>query len=148
MTNQLFSYIGQQLGFSIKNFSAIGVGSMNQVYGLSTDSIKYLIKINNRNVFPDIFAAEAEGLNTIHRTQTIAVPEVVLQGDFKDESFLVLEWIENKRPTGKSSALFGERLAKMHKNTASLFGSVANNYIGSLIQSNRSHPTWSDFFAE
>ena len=148
MTNQLFSYIGQQHGFSIKNFSPVGGGSINRVYCLYSDSQKYLIKINDRNAFPGMFAAEAEGLNTIRRTRTIAVPEVVLQGDFEDESFLMLEWIENKRPTAKGSELLGKQLANMHQTTAGLFGSMADNYMGSLKQSNRSHPTWSNFFAE
>lgn len=148
MTNQLFNYIAQELRVSIKNFVPVTGGSINHVYCLQTDSLKYLVKINDCNTFPGMFKAEAEGLDTIRKTQTIAVPEVIFYGDFEKESFLVLEWIDNKRPSTRGSVLLGEQLAKMHQYTANEFGAGADNYMGSLAQSNRSHKSWSEFFIE
>ena len=143
-----FAYIEKLLKQNILNVMPVGGGSINQVYCLQTDSIKYLIKINDREIFPGMFNAEAKGLETIKKTRTISVPEVVLQDDFENESFLILEWIDNKRPTAKGSASLGEQLARMHQHTANQFGVVTDNYMGSLTQSNRSHQSWSEFFVE
>jgi protein-ribulosamine 3-kinase len=145
---ETFAYIEKLFKQGILNVMPVGGGSINQVYCLQTDSVKYLIKINDRHAFPGMFNAEAKGLETIKKTQTIGAPEVVLQGDFENESFLILEWIDNKRPTAKGSASLGEQLARMHQHTMNQFGAVTDNYMGSLTQTNRSHQSWSEFFVE
>ena len=42
----------------------------------------------------------------------------------------------------------GRRLALLHKHSSDHFGLDHNNYIGSLVQSNRKHLSWTDFFRE
>jgi protein-ribulosamine 3-kinase len=145
---ELLAYLELQLETSIDNADAIGGGSVNHVYCLNTTTAKYILKQNNKHAFPGIFKAEAEGLDIIRTTNSIHVPKVILPGDFEDDSFLVLEWIETKRPNAKSSALLGEKLAQLHRNTSANFGAAADNYMGSLKQSNRSCQTWAAFFIE
>jgi len=105
-----------------------------------------MMKVNSKSAFPDMFAREADGLATIRETQTIAVPEVVLQADIEDESFLILEWIESVSATPVSSKLLGQQLADMHRHTSPQFGLEYHNYMGSIPQSNRRHDTWAMFF--
>jgi len=93
-----------------------------------------------------MFQREVESLAAIAKTVTIAVPAVVLHDEADDESFLLMEWIETRRPTAKASALLGEQLAAMHRSAAESFGFETDNYMGSLSQSNKRHDTWSSFF--
>ena len=145
---ELLTHLESQLRIRIGNIEAVGGGSINYVYCLNAGKTKYLLKQNNKDTFPGMFKAETEGLDIIRSTNSIRVPDVILQGDFGDDSFLILEWIETKRPNPKSSVLLGEKLAQIHQNTSANFGAVADNYIGSLKQSNSSHPTWAAFFIE
>src|SRR6266702_6942477 len=148
ISKALLSYLEKKLTLRVSRIESAGGGSINHVYCLHTVSSKYLIKINNKNVFPGMFDAEARGLNIIRQTNSINVPEVILQDEFGSDSLLVIEWIDNKRPGTESFALLGEKLAQMHLATSDKFGAVADNYMGSLKQSNRSHNNWSDFFIE
>lgn len=95
-----------------------------------------------------MFMRESEGLAAIGATQTIAVPRVVLQGNYDDESYLILEWIETTRTTPQASRLLGKQLAAMHRHTHKQFGFDADNYMGSLVQSNRRLGTWATFFID
>jgi protein-ribulosamine 3-kinase len=148
INNELLKHLEKEFNVTISKVESVGGGSINQVYCLYTAKEKYLLKLNNKHAFPGMFKAETEGLNIIRRTNSIYVPEVILQDDFENDSFLVLKWIKTKRPDSKSSALLGEKLAQMHQNTSKNFGEVADNYMGSLKQSNRSHATWVAFFIE
>ena len=123
-------------------------GSINETYCLHTSAGKYMIKINNRVAFPSLFALEAAGLGAIQQTHTIATPQVKFYGDFDDQSFLLLEWIETGPTTAAASALLGQQLAQLHRNSNPLFGLNADNYMGSLPQSNRRHGRWCDFFVQ
>jgi protein-ribulosamine 3-kinase len=144
----LLAYLESRLGIRMDRTEAVGGGSINLVYCLNTSKTKYLLKLNNKDAFPGMFKAEAEGLDIIKNSNSIRVPQVNLQDDFENDSFLVLEWIETKRPDIKSSILLGERLFQMHQNTSAGFGAIADNYMGALKQSNRSHLTWAAFFIE
>lgn len=145
---ELLAYLELKLETRIDSAETIGGGSINHVYCLNTTIAKYFLKQNSKHAFPGMFKAEAEGLDIIRSTNSIRVPEVILQDDFEGDSFLVLEWIETKRPDPESSALLGEKLAQLHRDTSANFGAVADNYMGSLKQSNHSHQTWAIFFIE
>jgi fructosamine-3-kinase len=123
-------------------------GSINQAYCLQTNIGRYMLKLNSKSAYPNMFACESVGLKTIATTNTITVPAVILQDDLDAVSFLVLEWIETRKPTEKASKQLGRELAEMHKNKASYFGFENNNYMGSLPQSNKKHDTWSSFYIE
>lgn len=123
-------------------------GSINQVYCLMTGQSKYLLKMNNTSAFPGMFACEAEGLQAIADTHTIGTPKVIGHGDVDDDSYLILEWIDTRRPDPEGSKLLGAQLAKLHQVTANEFGFHTDNYMGSLKQKNHTHNTWSSFFIE
>jgi protein-ribulosamine 3-kinase len=146
LSTSIVTYIGQQLSINITAVSPVSGGSINSAYCLHTANEKYFVKVNSKSLYPGMFKAEAAGLNLIAKTSTITVPKVVLQGNVNDESLLVLEWIDARRPTMKTSELLGVQLAKIHFCTAGYFGLNDDNYMGSLHQSNKKHDTWSDFF--
>ena len=148
LSEQVISAIQQKLSLSIKNTIAVNGGSINDAWCISAGAGKYFVKINNSNRFPGMFQAEANGLRLINVTSAIAVPDVILEGTAGEHSFLVLDWIDARRPTTKAFEVLGRSLAKMHKNTAGYFGLDHDNYMGSLRQSNKMHQRWSDFFIE
>jgi fructosamine-3-kinase len=145
---ELLVYIADRLKTTILQVIPIAGGSINQVYCLKGNHSKYLVKVNSKNAFPGMFKAEKNGLETIAKTGSIGIPEVILLGDHETESFLVLQWIETKRASARGAAVLGEQLAQMHQSTTENFGGLADNYMGSLPQSNKSHSTWTEFFIE
>ncbi|WDF53465.1 fructosamine kinase family protein [Mucilaginibacter sp. KACC 22063] len=132
----------------INSTTAVSGGSINQAYCLGTNQGKLMLKQNSKAAYPDMFACEALGLETIGDTRTIAVPQVILQSDFEDKSYLVMEWIESRRATEKGAERLGRKLARMHKHSHSAFGFNSDNYMGSMRQFNQKHETWSAFFVE
>ncbi|WEA02202.1 fructosamine kinase family protein [Mucilaginibacter sp. SJ] len=144
----VISDIEGKLNAHIKNMSPVSGGDINQAYRLQTTLGNFFIKINSFHKFPGMFKSEERGLAIIRKTNTIAVPEVVLQGDTGDESYLILQWIEAGHGDVISSQKLGRQLALMHYYTAAQFGFEADNYMGSFHQSNNQHNSWAQFFIE
>ncbi|GAA4311005.1 fructosamine kinase family protein [Mucilaginibacter gynuensis] len=146
ISRALVKIVEERLALKFKGFEPIGGGSINSTYSLLTDKGRYFVKTNSKPRFKGMFEAEARGLHLIADTQTIATPEVVLQDETDSEYFLLLEWIDTKRPDKKTSQLLGTELAAMHRLSSLTFGLDHDNYMGSLNQSNKQHNTWGDFF--
>jgi fructosamine-3-kinase len=144
----ILARLEEEIGAQVTGVKTIGGGSINRVFRLTTTKANYLLKVNDGQAFPGMFKAEATGLETIRNTNSIRIPDVILQDDFESDSFLILEWVETRQPDAKSSALLGEKLSQMHQHTSTNFGDVADNFMGSLRQTNRSHSTWAEFFIE
>ncbi|PWK78911.1 fructosamine-3-kinase [Mucilaginibacter oryzae] len=140
--------VKRKLNVDINAVHQVSGGDINEVYRLQASDRDYLIKINNRYKYPEMFKREAEGLAAIKATETIAVPDVFWGGETEDESFLLMEWINTVQPSKHSSTDLGIQLAQMHRCTAAMFGFDTDNYMGSLHQSNKRHHTWSKFFIE
>ncbi|WP_114937933.1 fructosamine kinase family protein [Mucilaginibacter endophyticus] len=140
--------VESRLNITVKRANPVSGGDINQSYRLQTTQGDYFIKINSLHKFPGMFKCEEQGLSAIRETNTIAVPEVVLQGDTQNESYLVLNYIEAGDSNTNSSQLLGLRLAQMHRSTAKQHGFYTDNYMGSLHQSNKRHDSWARFFFE
>jgi fructosamine-3-kinase len=112
------------------------------------------------------FRAEAEGLEALRSAGAISVPGVIARGTDSNESFLLLEYIEEGRRSPAASEELGRRLAQLHMadtenmtvsddmpGTANLvpggrYGFLHDNYIGAGFQCNEPAETWSEFFIE
>jgi protein-ribulosamine 3-kinase len=146
--NELTELLEAHLSTKILSVAPVSGGSINAVYCLQTQGGKYLLKVNDSSRLPNMFRREAEGLQAIAAVKAITVPQIILQDEAGDTSFLLLEWIESRRPTVKASVLLGRQLAGMHRSTAVSFGFDTDNYMGSLTQSNKAHTAWSEFFIQ
>ncbi len=152
VSKEFTAYIEQQLGrvlnddIKLRHVSGVSGGSINYAYCLHTNRGNYMMKCNSHSLYPQMFVLEAEGLCVISNTQTVAVPQVVLQSHFENESFIIMEWIETARATPVAFKQFGRQLAAMHTQTALQFGLHTNNYMGSLLQSNRKTDSWAGFY--
>lgn len=140
--------IESRLNITVKNESVVSGGDINRAYLLQTSVGSLFVKINGRYKFPGMFVKEQQGLDTIRETKTIAVPEIVLQGEFNNDSYLILKWINVGSANTIAFSKLGIQLAQLHKSTSAQFGFYTDNYMGSLIQINNWNATWSDFFIE
>ena len=141
-------------------------GDINRAYALHLSDGGRLFMKANRKENADFFRAEAEGLEALRSAGAISVPGVIARGVDDNESFLLLEYIEEGRRSPAASEELGRRLAQLHMadtenmtvsddmpGTANLvpggrYGFLHDNYIGAGFQCNEPAETWTEFFTE
>ena len=124
---------------------AIGGGSINNCFQVTTTDGIYFLKESNAEKFPGMFEAEAKGLELLRSTGTFCIPRVISLEQESGKARLFLQWLERKNTGNWREA--GKMLAKLHQNTSDFFGLDHPNYIGSLSQANAMRKTWAEFFA-
>jgi len=120
-------------------------GSINEVYLCHLSNNKVVIKINDKELYPKMFEKEKEGLNLIRKCG-IKTPEVIGEGCYDSDSYLVIEYIQ--KGNSLDWELFGRKLALLHQNLNDKFGLEYDNYIGSLNQTNTFEDNWRDFYTQ
>lgn len=136
----------QQKEISILKNERVHGGDINQSYHLTTNSGEFFVKINNSQ-FHGMFAKEYHGLEILSDTHTIKVPKPVYTGEHDHQQFLVMEWLEEGKPSSQFWIEFATGLASLHRNYGEKFGLKENNFIGSLPQNNDEHERWSEFYS-
>ena len=144
----LIGHISTLLGERVKGYTPISGGDISSAYLIITSFEKFFLKVNSSVTALDMFLSEEKALTTIAKTNTIATPKIIACNTFDNKSFLLMEYIENKTPNSKDLEVFGKQLAQLHKVTYGEFGFDSNNFIGSLLQSNKKHHNWNDFYIE
>ncbi|QTY26278.1 fructosamine kinase family protein [Flavobacterium sp. CS20] len=122
-------------GIKFQNINPLNGGDINDTYKIDSPKRDYVIKVNQVKRFPDMFKLEAKSLSLLSKTKSFVIPEVIAYGDFKNYTYLILEYIESGQPEN-SSETFAVALAKLHKTQSETFGLDFNNYIGGLPQPN------------
>ena len=146
MDKALTDRIGKLLDLSIENIKPISGGDIAQAFQLTTQSGQFLCKYLQKPEALAMFQSEMDGLDAIRKAGSILTPKVFLCEPFENGAFLVMEFINSKRPTDAEMATFGRQLAQLHSRPAEYFGWKENNYIGSLKQSNQIHDNWAEFY--
>lgn len=95
-----------------------------------------------------MFETEADGLNALAATQTLATPGVIALGQLvQDEDCLILEAIDQGQPEKDFFEQFGSTFARMHRHQAhDRYGFDNDNFLGSNHQSNEWSADWAEFF--
>ncbi len=145
LTESFLEHISHIIDYKTQNIKSISGGDIASAYLLETSTEKLFLKVHS-NV--KLLQAEAHALNTIANTNCVATPNVHAIGNYENDGFLVMEFIESKSPSSKDFELFGKQLAQLHQTTTAHFGSDHNNFIGSLPQSNNQHSNWLEFYTE
>ncbi|PKA83325.1 hypothetical protein ATE92_1477 [Ulvibacter sp. MAR_2010_11] len=144
--NKLLQEIASQNHLQLSETVRLSGGDINDVFLLKCPSESYVVKLNCASKFPDLFEAEAKGLQLLTSTNSFKIPSVIAEGSFENSSYLLMEYI----PSGKASAhfwtIFAEKLAALHGNTQQYFGLDHNNYIGNLPQTNKLKESPSEFY--
>ncbi|MFC5411303.1 fructosamine kinase family protein [Larkinella bovis] len=139
----------QTLGRSVEVLEAryLGGGSINTAAQVFSSEGLYFVKWNpDENA--EMFRCEARGLELLRSTEAIYIPEVMGYGQYRDKSYLVLEYIDPVVPKNNYWESFGQSLALLHSHTQSKFGLGFDNFIGSLPQSNQLTDNGITFYVE
>ncbi|MDN3641492.1 fructosamine kinase family protein [Lutimonas halocynthiae] len=139
--------IEQRLSTTIFSISRLSGGDINSVYFLKTAKGNFVVKLNDKERYPNMLKKEAKGLELL-RKGGISTPTVVDQFDEGDSQLIILDHIESETPTKKFWLRFADDLSKLHQNGNPYFGLDHHNYIGSLHQDNDAKPSWEKFFVE
>lgn len=120
-------------------------GSIHEAFSILTPSGKYFLKYNVSGRYPNMFSAEAKGLDILKKTLCIDVPHVFLTTETGRFTFILEEFVESGKPHQDFYAIFGQQLAALHTHSSETFGLDHHNYIGTISQANNQHGTWLDF---
>lgn len=134
---------------NIQTMTSVSGGDINQAYYIETEKQTYFVKAN-QNADNNFFQVEANGLEKIRSTQTIAVPEVYYydQTSNGQEMVLIMEWVQGEK-TQLTDSQLGKNLAAMHLSAGpSEYGFEQSTYVGTLQQTNAWYSNWVDYFRE
>lgn len=135
-------------GFRISNILPVHGGDINKSFHIQGNQQSFFLKVNDAERFPNLFVLEQAGLKLLKKVGGAVIPTLLAAGQFQQDAFLLMSWIEQGESTTAAQANLGRTLAFVHKNTQDFYGLEYNNYLGSLPQSNIAHAIWADFFIE
>ena len=147
----IIDHVKSYSGIQVKEckWFAVGGGSINTAYCVQVnDTYKFFLKLNDNVGLSGLFTAEKEGLLLLGSHKVIRVPTVIAEGKTGNVQYLLLEWIEQGEKSQSFWESMGSQLAGLHYISGQTYGLDANNFIGSLPQSNDKAPTWCQFFVE
>jgi len=139
--------IEQKLSIVILSSSKLSGGDINEVYFLTTSKGNFVVKLNQKDTFPEMLSKEAKGLDLLRKGNVIT-PSVIDEFEQDDLQLIILEHIESETPGNQFWTRFAEDLSTLHRQHNANFGLDHNNFIGSLPQDNKMLPTWERFFVE
>ena len=148
LPQDLLDYLSNLIESKINKVQSVSGGDISSTFFLQAGTKKLFLKINSKKDALDMFLSEEKALNTIAKTNTIAVPKVLTCNTYTKNSFILMEYINAKSPKTIELELFGLQLAQLHQITSNEFGFDSDNFIGSLHQSNKKHGNWNDFYIE
>jgi len=133
------------LGSRVTTAVRLAGGDINDAFALTlADGRRAFVK-TNADAPAGLFAAEARGLAWLAEARAVRVPSVLAVGDGRP-AFLALELVEPAAKRRDFDVVLGRSLASLHRAAPGVFGLDHDNFIGSLPQSNRTHPSWVEFF--
>ena len=128
-------------------FTFVSGGCINNTVKLSCPAGDFFLKWNE-SAPAEMFETEAKGLNLLHHSGAVKVPDVIHTGGIEGRNFLLLEFLAPARRQNDYWQTLGRSMALLHQTTSDEHGLPYDNYIGRLAQKNESKSTWSDFFIE
>ncbi|MGB1108772.1 MAG: fructosamine kinase family protein [Gammaproteobacteria bacterium] len=148
--DQIQQAIGEARGepFVADGRSSQGGGCINQAFSITgDDGSSYFVKLNQAGRL-SMFEAEAQGLQAMHATRTVRVPEPLVTGAGQEHSFIVMEKLSLGGSGGGAAEKLGTQLAAMHRHGEPRFGFHCDNTIGSTHQPNDWASDWVDFWRD
>ncbi|MDX1655978.1 MAG: fructosamine kinase family protein, partial [Candidatus Competibacteraceae bacterium] len=126
---------------------SLGGGCINQAWWLPGRDGGWFIKVNGAEYEP-MFEAEALALEELAATGTITVPRPLCRGRWRDQTYLVLEYLPLSHCGSLAAETLGRQLAELHRRPMPYFGWQRDNTIGTTLQPNPRYDHWTAFWAE
>jgi fructosamine-3-kinase len=134
------------LGTGIKHIKPVSGGDIAEACLIETKTERLFCKFMQGQYAGEILLAEKEGLDRIRNAGAIKTPRVYFFEDLGSQVCLGMEFVASKNPSPSEMRKLGEQLAAMHTTSSEKFGFSADNFIGSLPQSNSEHVSWVLFY--
>jgi len=142
--NELDKWFEKEAKASILERRTLSGGDICDTQRLVTDDGRNFC-VNQQPAAPhDFFMAEADGLRTLARSQTLRVPQVYAA----EPGFILMEYLEPGPRAPDYWDKLGQGLAKLHSQRAPCFGFERDNYCGRTPQPNPRQDSGYRFFAE
>lgn len=148
---RLVLHVEAVLRDKLASTAAVSGGCISRTLRLEFESgLRAFLKWAPVSEHPEsLFTEEARSLQELARTKTLRLPAVLDVQCGVDENSLLLEWLEPGKKERASQQALGRGLAALHQHhTHHHYGWEADNFIGSLPQSNRRHADWPTFWRE
>ena len=145
MIPEIKEILFKELNETTSEIEPLSGGDINLVYRCKLESQTVVIKINDKDLFPEMFKKEELGLKLLSKSSFL-VPEVFSVGQNNQNAYIIIEYIKGGDPLNWE--LFGRNLAFLHNIHDPSFGLDHDNYIGSLKQTNTFKDSWTDFYLE
>ncbi|MBZ9629237.1 fructosamine kinase family protein [Salegentibacter sp. LM13S] len=146
LENEVLHKIAEENNLKNPKFSRLTGGDINDVFLITSEEKKQVVKINNAEKFPGMFEAEKAGLEALQKPNAIDVPNVLGIGEITNTAYLLIEFRESAAKNKDFWTTFGKQMAALHKTTSKEFGFHRDNYIGSLPQRNNAFTSAADFY--
>lgn len=144
---KILSHITYKTGLTFIKSRSISGGDIGAAHKLKTKTAVFFLKIYSGEQAKAMAEAEKSGLETIARTKTIKTPNLIHSDSFERSAYLLMEYIEPKRPDADDYAELGRKLGLLHAKPQDYFGFGSDNFIGRLPQSNVKAEDWATFYA-
>ncbi|WP_430907102.1 fructosamine kinase family protein [Maribacter sp. 2-571] len=147
MEANLKKHLEYLLCVRILNIRTLSGSALSETYLLETETERFFCKIHRGPQALDMFRSEQSALKAIAATKTVATPTVRLCEGLEKGALLLMDFVAPKRPEPNEMVALGHQLAAQHKlSHAPTFGWEADNFIGSLPQSNTRDKNWAAFY--
>lgn len=142
----LTAHCRQELGVPITQIQPVSGGDINQAFRLQTSGTSFFVKYQKSPQAFDMLRTEAIALQVLAKAGVIRVPKVITWASLEqNDAMLLMEYISPGHATSDQMRTFGHQLARLHRTSRANYGWQEDNYIGTLLQSNRSHATAAAF---
>ena len=128
----------------VQRSESVGGGCISDARRLYLNSGQTLFAKQLESAPPDMFAAEAAGLQALASDGACRVPQVIHAA----ETFILLEDLGSGAAVSDFWNTLGRQLAVLHSGAQPGFGFTMNNYCGATAQDNRTESNGYKFFAE
>ena len=113
--------MGERLGSTVVASSRVHGGDVAASFRMGLADGRRVFAKTHPAAPPHFFTTEAAGLTWLREPGVVAVPEVLAVSD-EAPNHLVLEWIDEGRPTATTEADLGRALAALHQAAPATFG--------------------------
>jgi fructosamine-3-kinase len=128
----------------IEQATRVGGGCISPAVRLETSAGPFFLKWRDAGSPDGLLIAEARSLEALGEPGVVRVPAI----EAVERDWLLLEWLEPGVSETSTWIQLGERLAALHRVMAASPGWPADNFIGSLAQTNEPIADWPAFWAE